>query len=127
MISSRLLIYACGFYSLAFAVFHMLFWRLFLWHRELRKLSLPNRGIMQILNTRLIYIFLLIAVLCFVFPASLAGTPLGRTLMAGFSLFWLGRTVEQFVFLRINHPMVHLLTFLFIIGTLLFALPLFVA
>lgn len=124
--TSRLLIYACGVYSLAFAVFHMLFWRLFLWQSELRKLSLPNRGIMQILNTRLIYVFLLIAVLCFAFPAALTGTPLGRTLMAGFSLFWLGRTVEQFIFLKINHPMVHVLTFLFIIGTVLFALPLFV-
>jgi hypothetical protein len=46
--------------------------------------------------------------------------------LGGFSLFWLGRFVEQFVFLRkINHWAVHVLTGLFLLGSVLFALPIF--
>ena len=39
-------------------------------------------------------------------------------------LFWVGRTLEQFVFLPVNHAMVHVLTALFVLGAVLFALPL---
>lgn len=80
---------------------------------------------MQILNTRLIYVFLLVALLCFCFPVELTTTTLGKTFLAGMSLFWLGRTVEQFIFLHVNNAMTNVLTALFIIGTILFALPLF--
>ncbi len=48
----------------------------------------------------------------------------GRALLAGMSLFWVGRTIEQFVFLRINRPLVHALTALFVLGAVLFAMPL---
>jgi hypothetical protein len=39
-------------------------------------------------------------------------------------LFWVGRLVEQFVFPRINTPLVHVPTVLFALGALLFAAPL---
>jgi hypothetical protein len=39
-------------------------------------------------------------------------------------LFWVGRLVEQFVFLHINTPLVHVPTVLFALGALLFAAPL---
>ena len=51
---------------------------------------------------------------------------MGHAVLLGMSAFWVGRSVEQFVFLRINHPGVHALTALFVIGAVLFALPLFV-
>ncbi|WP_460907495.1 hypothetical protein [Spirosoma areae] len=121
----KTLIYLCGIHSVGFAVFHVFFWRLFRWESQLKKLSLTNRAIMQILNIRLIYISLLVAFLCFRFPVELTTTALGKTFLAGMCLFWLGRTIEQFIFLRINHPTVHIVTALFIIGTVLFALPLF--
>ncbi len=78
---------------------------------------------MQIANLRLIYFFVFVAAACFIFPDELATTTFGHFFLVGMSLFWLGRTIEQFIFLRIDHPMVHLLTYLFIIGTILFALP----
>ncbi|MDH5822831.1 hypothetical protein QFW77_07460 [Luteimonas sp. RD2P54] len=114
-----------GLHSAGFALFHAAFWKLFGWKHELRKLALPTRAITQILNLRLIYVFAGIAALCFLFPAEIAGTPLGRGLLAFMALFWVGRTIEQFVFLRVNHPMVHALTALFVLGAALFALPLF--
>jgi hypothetical protein len=56
-------------------------------------------------------------------PDSIASR-LGRALLAGASLFWLGRLVEQFVFLRVNRTLVHMLSALFALGAVLFALPL---
>jgi hypothetical protein len=57
----------------------------------------------------------------------LHSTALGRALLLFMSLFWAGRTIEQFVFLRVNKPLVHVLTALFVIGGVLFALPLWAA
>ncbi len=114
----------CGLYSVGFAIFHMLFWRLFKWKDELKKLHFANRAIVQILNTRLIYFFLFVAFICFVYPDELLTSGIGRAFLAGISLFWFGRTIEQFVFLKVHNRYVHILTFVFIVGTILFALPL---
>ena len=118
-------IYLCGIYSLGFAVFHVFFWKLFRWKDDLQKLSRPNRGIVQILNLRIIYYFIFVGTICFVFPEELGETQLGKFFLAGNALFWAGRTVEQFVFLRINHRIVHVLSLLFILGIFLFATPAF--
>ena len=121
--SRDLLVQLCGIHSFAFAAFHLGFWKLFDWKRELSKIGLPTRAITQILNLRLIYLFLGVGVLCFVFTRELHATPLGRALLVFMSLFWAGRTIEQLVFLRVSKPLVHALTALFVIGTILFALP----
>lgn len=119
-----LLIQFAGLHSFAFALFHMGFWRLLRWDRELAKTGLATRAVTQILNLRLIYVFLGMGALCFLFTRELHATPLGRALLAFMSLFWVGRTIEQFVFLRINQPLLHVLTVLFVTGAVLFALPL---
>mgnify|MGYP001094810747 CR=1 FL=1 len=121
--SRDLLVQLCGIHSFAFAAFHLAFWKLFDWKRELSKVGPPTRAITQILNLRLVYLFLGIGVLCFVFTRELHATPLGRALLVFMSLFWVGRTIEQFVFLRVNKPLVHALTALFVIGAILFVLP----
>lgn len=120
-----LLIQLAGLHSLAFALFHLSFWKLFRWNHELAKVHIATRAITQILNLRVIYVFLGMAALCFLFTDALHSTPLGRALLMFMSLFWVGRTIEQFIFLRINRPLVHVLTVLFVIGAALFALPLF--
>ena len=121
--SRDLLVQLCGIHSFAFAAFHLAFWKLFDWKRDLQKASVATRAVTQILNLRLIYLFLGIGVLCFAFTRELHATPLGRALLVFMSLFWVGRTIEQFVFLRINTPLVHALTALFVLGAVLFALP----
>ena len=123
--SCDLLVQLCGLHSFAFAGFHLAFWKLFDWKRELQKVGLPTRAVTQILNLRLIYLFAGIGVLCFAFTRELHATALGRALLIFMSLFWVGRTIEQFVFLRVNKPLVHVLTVLFVTGAVLFALPLF--
>ena len=117
------MILLCGFYCLGFVLFHSQFWKLFAWRTELDKLSAANKAIMQILNLRLMYVFLFVAAICFLFPNELATTTLGHFFLGGMSLFWLGRTIEQFIFLKVDHPLVHLLTYIFLIGAILFAMP----
>lgn len=123
IMNDELMIFLCGIYSLGFAIFHTQFWKLFDWKNDLKLLLPHNRAIMQIANSRLIYFFLFVAAICFIYPAQLLTTSLGTFFLAGMSLFWIGRTIEQFVFLRLDHPMVHLLTYIFILGAVMFAIP----
>jgi hypothetical protein len=115
----------CGLHSMALALFHLGFWRFFRWPETLREATLPNRAILQIANTQLIWMFLCVAALCFAYPEALRDTPLGRAVLLGMSGFWVLRTALQFVWLRVNHPFVHALTAVFAAGAALFAWPLF--
>ena len=117
------LIYVCGLYSLAFALFHIGFWKMFKWKSELKKLSFANKGIMQILNVQITYYFIFVAFVCFIFPVELLTTKIGNFFLAGTSLFWLIRTIQQFIFLQANNYKIHILTFIFLVGAILFALP----
>lgn len=118
----KTLILLCGFYNLGFVVFHLLFWRIFHWKKDLAHLTFANRAIMQILNVQIIYYFLFAAAICFLFPTELATTALGRFFLAGNAGFWLVRTMQQFVFLRYNHVLIHTLTAIFFLGAILFGL-----
>ena len=122
--NKTLLLDLCGIYNLAFAIFHLFFWKIFKWKEDLRKNSVGNRAIIQILNIRLIYIFLLMAFIYFVYPQQLMETELGLVLLIGFLGFWVGRTVEQFIFLRIKSKMVTILTIVFFFGIFIHLLPL---
>lgn len=113
----------CGVFCMGMAIFHLQFPKLFDWKNELPKMTVANRAIIQIANLRLIYFFLFVAALCFMFPKELTSTTFGKVFMIGMSLFWLSRTIEQFIYLKVNHPTVNLLTYLFLVGALLFALP----
>lgn len=117
--------YICAVHSFGLGIFHLTFWKIFHWKKELATCSVSVRAIVQIANIRLIYLFFLVGVLCLTFPDELTNTPLGRALMIGISLFWLGRTVEQFIFLRYNRLLIHTLTIVFIFGFLAFAYPVF--
>ena len=117
------ILFLCGVYNLGFALFHMLFWRLFKWDSELKKISFVNSRIMQILNIQIIFYFLFVAFLFFVFPSEIASTTLGKYFLKGTSLFWVIRTFQQFMFFKTNNLKINTLTIIFIIGAILFALP----
>jgi hypothetical protein len=120
----RTLLIICGIYNLVFAIFHILFWKLFKWKEDLKGNSLANRAIIQILNIRLIYVFLLMGFIYIVYPEQLMETKIGFVLLIGFLGFWIGRTVEQFIFFKIKSKMVSVLTIIFCIGIVLHLLPL---
>lgn len=119
------LVFWCGIHSLGFAIFHLLFWKLFKWKEQLARLGTVNRAIVSMLNIQLVWVFLLVAGVCFALPRDLVQQPLGNALLAGMTVFWGLRLVLQFVFLRHNHPFVFALTGLFLVGIALFGLPVF--
>lgn len=121
----KTLLVICGIYNIAFALFHVGFWKIFKWKFELKKLNFANRAIIQILNIQIIYYFILTAIICFVFPLEFVNTIFGKLFFIGTSIFWSIRTIQQFIFLNINDNRVHLLTAIFLIGAVLFFLPIF--
>lgn len=114
----------CGLHSLAFAAFHLMFWRIFQWKKNLADVGISTRAILQIANLQLIWVFLGVAGLCFWYPDELLHTPLGHAVLLGMSVFWIIRAANQFIFLRYNFWYIHLLTAFFLLGAILFSLPL---
>jgi hypothetical protein len=51
----KILLSAGGSISLAYAVIHVLFWRLFNWNEELARLSTMNKGLMLMFDTGATY------------------------------------------------------------------------
>ena len=117
------LLYICGIYNLSFAVFHMYFWKIFRWNEDLKGNSMANRAIIQILNIRLIYVFLLMAFIYLLYPEQLTETKVGLVLLIGFLGFWTGRFIEQFIFLRVKSKMATVLTIILFVGIILHLLP----
>jgi len=111
----KTLIYIGGIYHIAFALFHLLFWRLFDWNNDLKALSLINRNVMQIMNLRLIFVFLVFAYVSFFHANELLTTKIGKVLLFAIALFWFLRAVEQRVFfgLKTNLSIAFFVIFLF--------------
>ncbi|MCB1553209.1 MAG: hypothetical protein KDJ14_05325 [Xanthomonadales bacterium] len=115
----------CAAHSFGFALFHLLFWRLFDWPASLRTAGTANRAILPIANACLIYLFSAVGAVCLMFPQALLHSELGRALLAGMAGFWCLRLLLQFAYLRRRHPLVQGLNVAFVLGAGLFAWPLF--
>ncbi len=96
----ELIIIACGIFNISFGILHTFFWKMFDWKHDLPKLSYYNRATLQILNLRMIYVFLSVGVILILFRESVMETSLGRVIFVGILLFWAGRFIEQFIFLK---------------------------
>lgn len=97
------MLYAGGVFHVAFALFHLGFWRLFDWREQLPRLGFVNRQVVQILNLCLTFIFLAFAWVSFVHADALLDSDLGATLLAIIALFWLLRAVEQAWFFGLSN------------------------
>ena len=121
---SEVMILIGGFYNLGFAIFHLMFWRLFRWKRDLSSLTFINRSVMQILNLCLTFVFLLVAYISFFNTSELIQTNLGKALLVGFSLFWFLRMIEQIIFFGIRNLISIALTLVFLFGCVIYLIPL---
>jgi hypothetical protein len=90
-----------GLLSLFMAVFHSRFYKMFYWRRELKKISLPNQKILYTIHIALLLLFVVFALLSFVYVDELSqskGLALG---IAGlYALFWLWRMIWQIAYFR---------------------------
>jgi hypothetical protein len=112
-----------GLFHVAIAVFHLLFWRLFDWQRDLTSLRFVNRQAMQILNLCMTFVFLAVAWLSFAHAAGLLTTPLGRTLLLLIATFWALRATYQVVFFGLRNPTSAALFVATLAGGALYAVP----
>ncbi len=117
------LIFIGGFYHLALFVFHLFFWKLFDWKRDLSSLKFINRGIIQILNLRLMWVFLVVAYISFVHADALLTTALGKAILISTAVFWLMRAVEQIVFFKLTNKISGAFFVVFLIGAAIYFSP----
>ncbi len=117
------LLIAGGIFNLLFAIFHILFWKIFNWRTELRKLDFMNSAIMQVLNLCLTFCFLIFAYISFFHHDELLTTAIGKALLAGITIFWFLRAVEQVIFFGIKHWQSIIFLMVFTVGTILYAIP----
>ena len=113
-----------GIYNFCFLVFHIFFWKIFRWNADLRSLTETNRGIMQVLNLRLIYVFLVFGAISFMYSSILLTTELGKFIVLSISVFWFLRAIEQLIFFPLDNPFSIGLTVVCIIGGMLYLIPL---
>jgi hypothetical protein len=112
-----------GIYCIAFAVFHLLFWRIFNWNEDLRSLSFLNRAIMQVLNLSLTIVFVLFAYVSLVHTNELLTTPLGNSILILISLLWLSRAIMQPIFFKLKHWGSIAFFLIFLSGSALYGIP----
>lgn len=117
------LILAGGLYHIAFAIFHMFFWRLFKWKESLSSLSFINRNVMQILNLCLTFVFLIFAYLSLVHTKELLSSDLGHAVLILICVFWVLRAIEQVVFFSLKDKISKILFFIFIVGAVIYGIP----
>ena len=99
MCISKLSIIIGGLLSLFIFLFHTKFYKLFGWHKEFTTITVGSRKILYTVNMALYWLFLFFAIISFVYVNELAtckGLAFGICL--GYSLFWLWRTIWQFIY-----------------------------
>lgn len=117
------LIITGGIFHLGFAVFHLFFWRLLNWKKDLASLTFINRAVMQILNLCLTFVFLAVAFISFFYSTELVTTNFGQVICVLISIFWFLRTVEQIIFFGLKKRLSVILTILFIAGFIIYLMP----
>jgi hypothetical protein len=120
----ELFVISCGIFNISFGILHLFFWKLFDWKHDLQKISYYNRATLQILNLRMIYVFISVGFIMVLFRADIMYSMLGDAILVGVLLFWLGRLIEQLIFLREKSFKVMALTAVIIIGLALHILAL---
>ena len=114
-------------YHLLFALFHLLFWKLFDWVQDLKKLSHINKSVMQILNLRLIFVFFIFAYISYFNTNEMLNSKLGHTMLVAIALFWGFRAIEQVLYFGLKNTASTILLLFFIFAATLYAWIFFVS
>ena len=112
-----------GIFHFGFAVFHLFFWRLFNWKKDLTRLTFVNRAVMQILNLCLTFVFLVVGYISIFYSNELLTTNLGKVILVAISAFWFFRTIEQIIFFGVKEIRSNILTIIFIVGFIIYLTP----
>lgn len=96
------LLYIGAFLHIGLALFHVSFWKVFAWDRQLTKLNPVNKGAMQAMNLALILLFFFFAFISIFFQSELLSSNLGMVLLGFISFFWLVRFFAQYAFFKVE-------------------------
>jgi hypothetical protein len=116
-------LFAGGIFNLGFTVFHLFFWKLFDWKKDLASLTPVNRSVMQILNLCLTFMIFVMAYLSLFLPKEMLTTSLGKNLLAAFALFWFLRMLEQIFVFEVKGRLSAVFTLIFFLGSILYVVP----
>lgn len=117
------IVFIGGIASIAIAIYHSMFWRIFDWRIELQNLNEINRNVMQIFNLCLIVVFLMFAYLSLFHTAELVSLHLGISILAGISIFWFSRAIMQIYFFGLDYTKSRIVTFASFSLSALYAVP----
>ncbi len=121
----KTLIIIGGFLWLAVFLFHVLFWNIFDWKRDLNNLTDVNKAVMQVLNLSLMVVFLIFAYISIFHTDELLTTGLGKSILVGIVLFGVFRAIEQVIFFDLKQVRSKVVLFVALLGTMLYLIPLF--
>ena len=114
-----------GVYNILLVIFHLMFWRIFNWKRELKRVTPINSAIMQVLNICLTLCFVIFAHISLLYTSELLLTNLGYFLLISMSLFWLIRALLQIIFFKLQTWVSWVFLLYFLIGSALYGIPIF--
>ncbi len=106
-------------------IFHILFWKLFDWKKDLELVKPVNKGIIQVLNLCLMLVFLIFAYISIFQSEELLATGLGKSLIAGMALFGVFRVIEQFIFFDLSQFRSKLVSIGALLIAIIYSIPLF--
>ena len=112
-----------GVYNLGFVIFHLFFWKIFNWKKELRLLNAVNKGIIQILNLCLTLVFLFFSYISLFHTSDLTSTSLGKTILFFISIFWFLRAIQQIYFYGLKNRISLIFFMIFGLGGLIYLYP----
>ncbi len=94
-------IYVGGVLTVLLAVFHTLFYKRFNWDVDFEKITVLNRRILYTVHMALLLLFFIFGGLSLIYAGELSkstGLALGFNLL--FALFWVWRTLWQFIYFK---------------------------
>lgn len=90
-----ILIKILALFNLSFGLFHLFFWKLLNWKKQLKELTAVNRAVVQTLNVCLTFMFFLVAYIFYFSATEIETTEIGSILLCGMGIFWFIRALMQ--------------------------------
>lgn len=116
-------LFAGGIFNLGFTIFHLFFWKLFDWKKDLASLTPVNRSVMQILNLCLTFMIFVMSYVSLFLPREMLSTDLGKSLLFAFALFWFFRMLEQIFIFEVKGGLSVVFTLIFLLGSVFYVIP----
>jgi len=125
-VDTVILIKILALFNLSFGLFHLFFWKLLNWKKQLKELTAVNRAVVQTLNVCLTFMFFLVAYIFYFSATEIETTEIGSILLCGMGIFWFIRALMQLYLFEMGKKIHKILLVLFFLGAVIHIIPLFI-